>query len=214
MSMPERGRIQRRVMPRILALPLIAAALAAAACSSPPVYVGTIPAAANTGSATPSATPPTAASPTATPSATTSATATPTATVSATATPTVSPTARASGTTIKTSQTGLGTILVDGKGMTVYLFEKDTGTTSTCYGACAGIWPPVLTNGAPVAGSGADASLLGTTKRTNGTVQVTYDGHPLYYYSGDSKPGQTNGQGLDEFGAKWEAVKPDGAPVG
>jgi predicted lipoprotein with Yx(FWY)xxD motif len=212
--MPTRGRMRSPVIlrPWILALPLAAAALAAAGCGSSPIYVGTI--------ATPSVTTGTPASATATPRATASpastspaATTTPTTSPSSTK-PAPSPTATASGTTITTSQSKLGTILVDSSGFTVYLFAKDTGTSSTCYGACAGIWPPVLTTGAPVAGSGADASLLGTTKRTDGKLQVTYAGHPLYYYTGDSKAGQTNGQGQDQFGGKWYAVTPNGSEAG
>ena len=190
----------------ILALALLALGLAASACSSPPIYTGTIPQpSSQPGAATSTAASPTSAPRTSTPTASATTRPTPTATPTATATPT--------GTTIKTASNALGTILVDGKGRTVYLFEKDTGATSNCYGACAGIWPPVLTKGAPVAGSGAQSSLLGTTKRTNGTLQVTYAGHPLYYYAGDSKPGQTSGEGLDEFGAKWYVLGPNGAAV-
>src|SRR5260370_21288627 len=82
----------------------------------------------------------------------------------------------------------LGQILVDGKGITVYLFVKDTGTTPTCYTSCAQVWPPVLTSGPPQAGTGATASLLGTTTRTDGKVEVTYAGHPLYYFVSDKQP--------------------------
>jgi predicted lipoprotein with Yx(FWY)xxD motif len=80
-------------------------------------------------------------------------------------------------------------ILTNGMGRAVYLFEKDTGITSWCHGACATAWPPVLTTGRPVTGSGVTAALLGTVRRTNGTIQVTYGGHPLYYFSGDQHPG-------------------------
>jgi predicted lipoprotein with Yx(FWY)xxD motif len=120
----------------------------------------------------------------------------------------------AAGVTIATATTSLGAVLTDGKGITVYLFEGDTGTKSTCYGACATAWPPVLTTGAPLAGSGAKAPLLGTTKRSDGATQVTYAGHPLYYFSGSTKAGQVNGQGLHAFGAGWDAVRPNGAQAG
>ena len=104
----------------------------------------------------------------------------------------------------------LGQILVDADGNTVYLFEADEGTKSTCDGACAQAWPPVLTKGDPGAGTGADASLLGTTKRSDGSTEVTYAGHPLYYYAGDQAPGDTNGNNLDQFGAEWYALTPTG----
>ena len=94
-----------------------------------------------------------------------------------------------SGVRIKTATTSLGLVLADGKGITVYLFEKDAGIKSTCYGACAAAWPPVLTTGEPVAGAGAKTALLGTTKRTDGKMQVTYAGHPLYYSVQSTKPG-------------------------
>ena len=115
---------------------------------------------------------------------------------------------------IKTAHTSLGSVLTDGKGITVYLFEKDTGTTSTCYGPCAKAWPPVLTSSKPVATGGARSALLGTTKRTNGKLQVTYAGHPLYYFRASAKPGQVNGQGINGFGAHWDAVRPTGAQAG
>ena len=108
----------------------------------------------------------------------------------------------------------LGQILVDGSGRTLYLFEADKGTASTCYGACATYWPPLLTNGAPQAGSGATASLLGTTKRTDGSVEVTYAPHPLYYVVTDHNPGDTTGQGVNNFGAAWDVVGPDGKQIG
>ena len=104
----------------------------------------------------------------------------------------------------------VGAILVDSKGFTVYDFHKDKGTTSSCYGACAGVWPPVLTEGAPQAGEGASASMLGTTKRKDGTAQVTYAGHPLYTYTADKKPGEANGNDIDSFGAEWYALQGSG----
>ena len=106
-----------------------------------------------------------------------------------------------------------GQILVDDKGMTVYLFVKDTGTTSTCYDQCAAFWPPVLTDGKPQAGTGADASMLGTTTRTDGKVEVTYAGHPLYYFVKDKAPGDTTGQGVNGFGALWWVMKPSGEAI-
>ena len=96
---------------------------------------------------------------------------------------------------------------------TAYLFEKDTGTASTCSGACADAWPPLTTSGSPTAGGAAKASLLGTTKRADGRMEVTYAGHPLYYFAGDMAPGDTNGEGVDHFGAEWYMVSPSGATV-
>jgi predicted lipoprotein with Yx(FWY)xxD motif len=107
----------------------------------------------------------------------------------------------------------LGQILVDAKGMTVYLFVADTGTASTCYTQCATIWPPVLTTGAPQAGTGAQASLLGTTTRTDGTVEVTYAGHPLYYFFKDKAAGDVTGQGINGFGGLWWVLSPAGAAI-
>src|ERR1700682_2859156 len=107
----------------------------------------------------------------------------------------------------------LGQILVDGQGMTVYLFVVDTGTTSTCYTSCAALWPPVLTTGAPQAGAGATASLLGTTTRTDGKIEVTYAGHPLYYFIQDKAVGDTTGQGINGFGGLWWVLSPAGAAI-
>ena len=104
----------------------------------------------------------------------------------------------------------LGKVIVDSKGMTLYDFHKDKGTTSSCYGACAEAWPPLLTEGAPKAMGGAEASLLGVTKRTDGTEQVTYNGHPLYGFIEDQKPGETNGNDVNGFGASWYALMPNG----
>jgi predicted lipoprotein with Yx(FWY)xxD motif len=107
----------------------------------------------------------------------------------------------------------LGPILVDGAGRTLYLFVADTAGTSTCYQSCAQYWPPLLTSGAPQAGAGANASLLSTTKRTDGTTEVTYGGHPLYYVVTDHNPGDATGQAVNNFGALWFAVGPDGKQV-
>ena len=108
---------------------------------------------------------------------------------------------------------GLGKILVDSKGRTLYLFKKDSGTKSACSGACASAWPPLRANGKPTVGGGANASLVGTTTRSDGKPQVTYNGHPLYLYAGDQKAGDTNGQGLTAFGAGWYALTPAGNQV-
>jgi predicted lipoprotein with Yx(FWY)xxD motif len=107
----------------------------------------------------------------------------------------------------------LGQILVDARGRSLYLFEKDKGGTSACYGGCAGVWPPLLTHGKPVAVRGAKESRLGTTRRKDGTLQVTYRGHPLYLFSGDRKAGQTSGQNVDEFGAEWYVLSTAGVKV-
>jgi hypothetical protein len=95
----------------------------------------------------------------------------------------------------------------------VYLWAKDTGDASTCTGACAGAWPPVTATGTVTASGSAMASDLGTITRSDGTKQVTYDGHPLYYFAGDSGPGTATGQGSDNFGAKWWLVAPSGSDV-
>ena len=125
-----------------------------------------------------------------------------------------SPSPSPSGTTIAVAgNPKLGSILVDGKGMTVYLFVADTGTSSTCYSSCASIWPPVLTTGAPQADAGADKSLLGTTTRTDGKVEVTYGGHPLYYFIKDKAPGDATGQAINGFGALWWVMSPAGVAI-
>lgn len=107
----------------------------------------------------------------------------------------------------------LGRILVDSQGRTVYLFKKDTGATSTCSGECAVQWPPVTAKGKPKVGSGVTAREVGTTSRSDGKTQVTYNGHPLYLYSADQKPGDTNGQGLNAFGGVWFALSAGGNMV-
>ena len=117
------------------------------------------------------------------------------------------------GTVITTAKSSAGTFLTNGSGRAVYLWVKDTGDMSNCDGACAGAWPPVTTTGAATASGSAKASDLGTITRSDGTKQVTYDGHPLYYFSGDSGPGTASGQGSDGFGAKWWLVAPTGSDV-
>jgi predicted lipoprotein with Yx(FWY)xxD motif len=100
--------------------------------------------------------------------------------------------------------------LVDGLGRTLYLFEADTGSTSTCSDACAGAWPPLTTDGEPLAAGAVSSGMLGTTQRSDSSTQVTYGGHPLYRYGGDSAPGDMNGAGSDAFGAEWYPVTPAG----
>jgi predicted lipoprotein with Yx(FWY)xxD motif len=115
--------------------------------------------------------------------------------------------------TVKTASSSLGTILVDGSGRTLYLFEKDQPNQSACSGACASAWPIDKSSAAPRAGGQVNTSLLGTIKRSDGTTQVTYNKHPLYYYAGDSAPGQLNGQGLNAFGAEWAVLSPAGDKI-
>jgi predicted lipoprotein with Yx(FWY)xxD motif len=110
-------------------------------------------------------------------------------------------------------KTDVGTVLVGPNGRTLYLFEKDKGTTSSCAGECASVWPPLLTDGKPSAGAGVSAAMLGTTKAAGGKTMVTYNGHPLYYYVSDTKPGQTAGQGLDQFGAEWYVLGANGSKL-
>jgi predicted lipoprotein with Yx(FWY)xxD motif len=118
------------------------------------------------------------------------------------------------GTTVKTAKSRFGKIIVDGRGRTLYLFEKDRRGHSACSGTCATYWPPLLTTGKPVAGTGAKKSLLGTIRRSNGKKQVTYGGHPLYRYIQDKKPGQITGQDSHFFGAAWYVVSPAGKKIG
>jgi len=166
---------------------LLAAALLLAACGSP-----------STGASNPYGAP--AASPSVAPVVSPSANPTPTV---------------ASGTTIGVGATRLGQVLVDGTGRTVYLFVADSGKQSTCNSsACVQYWPPVLTTGAPQAGPGLNASLLGTTNRQDGTTEITYAGHPLYYFISDKKAGDVTGQGINGFGGPWYVVSPSGMQVG
>ena len=120
---------------------------------------------------------------------------------------------KAGGARVVVAKSPLGRILVDSRGITLYDFPKDRGTTSSCYGACAALWPPLTTKGKPVAGPGVRASLLGTTKRTDGKLEVTYNGHPLYYFVSDRRPGQATGQGLNQFGAPWWVLSPAGKEI-
>jgi len=107
----------------------------------------------------------------------------------------------------------LGRILVDSQGRTLYLFKADRTMRSTCFGACATAWPPLRAGGNPTAGGGANTSLVATTSRPGGVREATYDGHPLYLYQGDTRPGQVNGQGVTAFGAEWLAVSPTGGAI-
>ena len=107
----------------------------------------------------------------------------------------------------------LGTILVDSQRRTLYLFRSDSGTKSACTGACAIDWPPLRATGKPTVGGGATASIVATSARSDGKPQVTYNGHPLYLFVGDKKPGDTNGQGLTAFGAGWFALSSAGNQV-
>lgn len=120
---------------------------------------------------------------------------------------------QAKGVKVSLRKVSFGTVLVGPNSHTVYLFLKDKGTTSQCNGKCAVVWTPLTTTGQPQAGSGVKASLLATSKRNDGRMQVTYGGHPVYYYDDDKKPGMTEGEGKKEFGAEWYAVGSDGKKV-
>ena len=114
--------------------------------------------------------------------------------------------------TLGVESSSLGNILDNSQGRTLYVFQADTGTKSNCSGACAVNWPP-LTSANPTVGKGANASMVATTKRSDGKTQVTYNGHPLYTFKGDSNPGDTSGQGVNAFGGLWYVVSPAGQPV-
>ena len=112
--------------------------------------------------------------------------------------------------TLQATSSPLGTILVDQDGKTLYLFEADSQNKSNCSGGCLNLWPPVMANGKATAGSGVTAGMIGTA---TGSSQVTYAGHPLYWFSGDTKAGDTNGEALDDFGGEWYAISPAGKAV-
>lgn len=114
---------------------------------------------------------------------------------------------------VKTAHGSHGTYLVDGSGHALYLFAKDKNGKSACDSSCASFWPPAEVHGKPKAGSGVQAAALGTTSRSGGALQVTYHGHPLYYYAQDSKPGDTLGQGQTTFGGLWTLVSPAGTAI-
>jgi predicted lipoprotein with Yx(FWY)xxD motif len=123
------------------------------------------------------------------------------------------PSSSSAGPMVTASSSSLGKIITDGQGRTLYQFAKDTGMQSNCTGTCASLWPPFTASGKPAAGSGVTASAIKLVKRSDGAKQVTLDGHPLYFFSGDKSAGQTNGQGLNDFGAKWFTTGPSGATV-
>jgi len=112
--------------------------------------------------------------------------------------------------TVKTASSPLGTILVDQDGKTLYLFEADSMNKSNCSGGCLALWPAVMADGNATAGSGVSAGMIGTA---TGSSQVAYAGHPLYWFSGDTAAGDTNGEGLTDFGGAWYAVSPAGKAV-
>ncbi|HSA53538.1 MAG TPA: hypothetical protein VLH10_25930 [Yinghuangia sp.] len=115
--------------------------------------------------------------------------------------------------TVDSASVSLGKILVGPGGRTLYMFEADTSGVSTCTGDCAAVWPPLPAVGQTTTGGDAKSELLGTTTRPDGAQQVTYNGHPLYLYQGDQQPGDTRGQGLDQFGAKWYVLNVDGNTI-
>jgi predicted lipoprotein with Yx(FWY)xxD motif len=125
--------------------------------------------------------------------------------------PTIDAAPTVGATWLNSADTGaLGAIVVNDTGRTVYVFGHDTPMTSACYGACADTWLPVLTFGDPAGGNGIDDSQVEAMPRQDGNLQVTYFGHPLYYYAGDTASGQVNGQNLDVFGGRWSVVDPNG----
>lgn len=154
----------------------------------------------------------TVAGPVATTSPPATAASTPTATPVPTAVPAAPPPVAGTAVSLR-SVGGLGQILVGANGMTVYFFLADTGMTSTCSGQCAQNWPPVTTKGAPHATGGVAQGLLGTTTRGDGTTQVTYHGHPLYYFIADTAAGMATGEGINAFGARWDVVNAAGVAV-
>jgi len=115
--------------------------------------------------------------------------------------------------TIGVASSSLGSILVNSTGRTLYLFKADVGAKSACTGACAAAWPPLLATAKPTAGTGLTAPKLATITRSDGTQQVTYNGHPVYLFIKDKKPGQTTGQGVTAFGAAWYALTPAGNQI-
>jgi predicted lipoprotein with Yx(FWY)xxD motif len=119
----------------------------------------------------------------------------------------------AAGTKVGVASSKLGRILVDSRGRTLYLFARDKNGMSACSGSCAVYWPPLIASGKPQAVAGAKSSLLGTTRRADGRLQVTYRRHPLYRYAADGQKGQTNGQGLDLSGGKWWVLSPAGNKI-
>jgi predicted lipoprotein with Yx(FWY)xxD motif len=121
--------------------------------------------------------------------------------------------AASTGAQVKVDKSALGRILVSAQGRTLYMFAADKRDKSACYGNCATYWPPLLTISTHVTGSGVNASMLGSTKRTDGKLQITYNGHPLYRFVKDTKSGQTSGQGVNAFGGLWWVVSPSGTAI-
>jgi predicted lipoprotein with Yx(FWY)xxD motif len=115
--------------------------------------------------------------------------------------------------TVSVRSSDFGRIVFDGRGRALYAFTRDKGARSSCSGACAAAWPPLYARGPLRAGAGADHALLGTTRRSDGTRQVTYAGRPLYYYVGDRRPGQVRCQNVFGFGGLWLVVRPNGRLV-
>ena len=115
--------------------------------------------------------------------------------------------------TVKVAHRDLGKILVDSRGRTLYVLSADSARKSRCFGACAQNWPPLRASRKPTVGTGLKASKVGTIRRRDGKPQVTYNSHPLYRFVGDTRAGQTNGQGIVAFGGRWTVVSPAGRPV-
>jgi predicted lipoprotein with Yx(FWY)xxD motif len=165
--------------------------------STPEATPQASPASSQTASSAPPATPPTSASPTAAPT-------------TASASPTSS--AKPAGTTIIAADSQFGKVLYDASGQAIYLFDAETGSAPKCYDECAQDWPPVLTEGAPLAEGEVESDLLGTTRRSDGATQVTYDGRPLYFYAHEGK-NQVLCHNVEGYGGTWLAVQPNGKPV-
>jgi len=115
--------------------------------------------------------------------------------------------------TVGIANSKLGQVLVDGSGRTLYFFAADNGPVSSCNDSCLVVWPALVTTGSPIAGPGVNAALLTTTQRKDGSLEVVYNGHPLYYFSGDKQPGDVTGQGLSSFGAQWYVLSPGGEKI-
>lgn len=128
--------------------------------------------------------------------------------------PTGAANAATAGAIVGTANNSLGTYLTGGSGRALYIWVADRNGMSSCSGACAAAWPPLTTKAPPIAAGGAVAADLGTITRSDGTRQVTYTGRPLYYYVGDTRPGQITGNGSGQFGAKWWLISPSGGQVG
>lgn len=123
------------------------------------------------------------------------------------------PASKPGGETVSTHGSQFGRILSDGRGRALYVFTREKTSRSECYGECADAWPPLLTEGEPRAAGGASARLLGTTRRHDGSTQVTYRGQPVYYYVSDTKPGQVTCQAVAEFGGTWLVADKDGNAI-